>query len=53
MVVEATADTFEVTIHEISTEHVFTSFYDDPDDLADLFTTTTFTVQDGVLTPGP
>ena len=53
VVVEATADAFEVTIHEISTEHVFTNFYDDPDGLADLFTTTTFTVQDGVLTPGP
>ncbi len=53
VVIEATADAFEVTIHEISTEHVFTSFYDDPDGLADLFTATTFTVQDGVLTPGP
>jgi alkaline phosphatase D len=53
VVVEATADAFEVTIHEISTEHVFTSFYDDPDGLADLFTATTFTVQNGQLIPGP
>ncbi len=53
VVIEATADAFEVTIHEISTEHVFTSFYDDPEALSDLFEVTTFTVQDGVLTPGP
>ncbi|MFV2071318.1 MAG: alkaline phosphatase [Thermoanaerobaculales bacterium] len=53
VVVEATADVFEVEIHEISTEHVSTSFYDSPDDLADLFTTTTFTVQNGELSQGP
>ena len=53
VVVEATADAFEVKIHEISTDHVFTRFYDDPEALADLFEVTTFTVQEGVLTPGP
>ncbi len=53
VVIEATADAFEVKIHEISTDHVFTSFYDDPEALSDLFEVTTFTVQDGVLTPGP
>jgi len=53
VVVEATADAFEVKIYEISTDHVFTRFYDDPEALSDLFEVTTFTVQEGVLTPGP
>jgi len=53
VVIEATADAFEVKIHEISTEHVFTSFYDNPEALADLFEVTTFTVENGELTQGP
>ncbi len=53
VIVDAAADALQVTIYEIPAEHVFESFYDNPDGLADLFTATTFTVRDGVLTPGP
>ena len=53
VIVDAAADALQVTISEIPAEYVFESFYDNPDGLADLFTATTFTVQDGVLTPGP
>ncbi len=52
-IVDVTADALQVSIYEIPAEYVFESFYDNPDGLADLFTATTFTVQDGVLTPGP
>jgi len=53
VIVDATADALQVTIYEILADHVFESFYDNPDGLADLFTATSFTVQDGVLTRGP
>jgi len=53
VIVDVMADTLQVTIYEILADHVFESFYDNPDGLADLFTATTFTVQDGELTPGP
>ena len=53
VIVDATADALQVTIYEILADHVFESFYDNPDGLADLFTATSFMVQDGVLTRGP
>jgi len=52
-IVDVTADALQVSIYEIPAEYVFESFYDNPDGLADLFTATTFTVQNGVLTAGP
>jgi len=53
VIVDVMADALSTTIYEISAEHVFTSFYDDPDGLDDLFTPVMFTIRDGVLAPGP
>ena len=52
-IADVTADAFTVTIQEISSEEIGTSYYDDPEALNDLFTPVMFTIRDGVLTPGP
>jgi len=53
MVVRATDAALTATIEEIDENEVFTSYYDDPATLDGLFTTTVFTIEDGVLHPGP
>jgi alkaline phosphatase D len=52
-IADVTADAFTVTIQEISSDEVGTSYYDDPEALDDLFSPVMFTIRDGVLTPGP
>jgi hypothetical protein len=42
-----------VILQEIDQDEVFTSYYDDLDTLNGLFTATMFTLEDGVLRPGP
>jgi len=51
-VLEATPEALLVTLYEIPSDQIFTSYYDDPAALDDLFQTVTFTVQDGELIPG-
>ena len=51
-VFEVGQDAVGVTIWEIPSAEVFTSYYDDPAALDDLFTASTFTVSDGVVFPG-
>jgi alkaline phosphatase D len=51
-VFEVGNEAMNVDIYEIPAEEISTSYYDDPDALDDLFTMTSFTVQDGQLTPG-
>jgi len=53
MIMAVTPETLTATIEEIDQDEVFTSYYDDPVTLDSLFTTTVFTVEDGVLRPGP
>jgi alkaline phosphatase D len=52
-IMDVTADAFTVTIEEISSTEIGTSYYDDPEALDDLFTPIMFTIRDGVLAPGP
>jgi len=52
-IADVTADAFTVTIQEISSDEIGTSYYDDPDALDDLFNPVMFTIRDGVLAPGP
>ena len=52
-IADVTADAFTVTIQEISSDEIGTSYYDDPEALDDLFTPVMFTIRDGVLAPGP
>lgn len=52
MVMTATGQTLTATLEEIDQNEVFTDHTADPD-LDALFTTTLFTVEDGVLRPGP
>ena len=51
-VVEVDPEALHVTIWEIESDEVGTSYYDDPEALDDLFWSTSYTVQDGELTPG-
>lgn len=51
-VISAGMEALHVTIWEIDSDEVGNSYYDDPDALDDLFRSTSYTVQDGVLTPG-
>lgn len=53
MVMTATPETLTATIEEIDQDEVFTRYYDDPATLDGLFTTTVFTIENGVLRPGP
>jgi alkaline phosphatase D len=53
MVMEATDQVMRVILQEIDENEVFTNYYDDPATLDGLFTTTMFTLEDGVLRPGP
>jgi hypothetical protein len=50
---DATADAFSITLQQISSEEIGTSYYDDPAALDALFTPLMFTIRDGVLAPGP
>jgi len=52
LIVDVTADALTATLQEYPESHTFTSYYDDPDALQDLFEATVFTVQDGQLVPG-
>ena len=52
-IADVTADAFTVTIQEIPSDEIGTSYYDDPEALHDLFTPVMFTIRDGVLAPGP
>ena len=52
-IVDITADAFTITIQQISSDEIGTSYYDDPEALNDLFTPLMFTIRDGVLAPGP
>jgi len=51
-VMEAGPEALLVTLYEISSEEIFTSYYDSPEALDSLFQTLTFRVQDGELIPG-
>ena len=51
-VVAVAGDTLQVEIYEIDADEASTSYYDNPDALDDLFWSTSYTVQDGELTPG-
>ena len=53
MVMDVTDETLTATLQEIDQSEVFTNYYDDPSTLDGLFTTTVFTIEDGVLRPGP
>ena len=53
MVMTATDETLTAVLQEIDQDEVFTNYYDDPTTLDGLFTTTMFTLEDGVLRPGP
>jgi hypothetical protein len=48
-----TDQTVTAVIQEIDEDEVFTDYSDDPTTLDGLFTTTVFTIEDGVLRPGP
>jgi alkaline phosphatase D len=48
---DATSDTFSITIQQISSDEIGTSYYDNPEALDDLFSTLMFSIQDGVLAP--
>jgi hypothetical protein len=52
-VMDATADAFSITLQQISSEEIGTSYYDQPGELDELFTTLMFTIREGVLAPGP
>jgi alkaline phosphatase D len=52
-IIDVTADAFTITIQEISSDEIGTSYYDDPEALDDLFTPIMFTIREGVLAPGP
>jgi alkaline phosphatase D len=51
-VIEAGDEALMVEIYEIPAEEAQNSYYDNPDALDDLFWSTSYTVQDGQLTPG-
>ncbi len=53
MVMEVTDRTMTAVLEEIDEDEVFNSLYDDPATLDGLFTTTVFTIEDGILRPGP
>jgi alkaline phosphatase D len=46
-------DRLTVTIQEISSDEIHTSYYDEPEALDQLFTPVMFTIQDGAIRPGP
>jgi len=51
-IIEADPEALHVTIWEIASDEIGTSYYDDPAALDDLFSSTSFTVEDGELIPG-
>ncbi len=51
-VISAGTEAFHVTIWEIDSDEIGNSYYDDPDALDDLFSSTSYTVEDGELIPG-
>jgi alkaline phosphatase D len=51
-VLEAGPEALLVTLYEIPSSEIFTSYYDNPEALDTLFQTLTFRVQDGQLIPG-
>jgi alkaline phosphatase D len=52
-IMDVTADAFTITLQQIPSDEISTSYYDNPEALDDLFTTLMFTIRDGVLAPGP
>jgi hypothetical protein len=50
-VMEAGPEALLVTLYEIPSDEIFTSYYDNPEALDSLFQTVTFRVQDGELIP--
>jgi alkaline phosphatase D len=50
-IMDVTADAFTITLQQISSDEIHTSYYDDPEALDDLFTTVMFMIQDGLLGP--
>jgi alkaline phosphatase D len=52
-IMDVTADAFTITLQQISSDEIGTSYYDDPATLQTLFTPLMFTIRDGVLAPGP
>ena len=52
-ILDVTTDALTFTIQEIPSDEVGTSYYDDPEALDELFTPIQFTIEDGVIRPGP
>ncbi len=52
MVVDVAPDSLVATIQQMSENEVFTSYYDTPDAVNDIFEATTYTIQGGQLIPG-
>jgi alkaline phosphatase D len=52
-IVEVDSTAMTATIQEIAEAETFTSYYNNPDAVRDLFVTSTYTIENGVLTPGP
>ena len=52
-IMDVTTDTFTITIQEISSDEIGTSYYDNPEALDALFTPLMFTIKDGLLAAGP
>jgi alkaline phosphatase D len=50
---DVSADAMTITMQEISSDEIGTSYYDDPETLQQLFTPVQFTIRDGVIAPGP
>jgi alkaline phosphatase D len=50
-IMDVTADAFTITLQQISSDEISTSYYDDPEALDDLFTTLVFEIRDGLLSP--
>jgi alkaline phosphatase D len=51
-ILDVTDSTLTTTIVEIPSDEIGTSYYDDPEALDELFTTTVFTIEDGAIRPG-
>ena len=52
-IMDVTPDAFTVLIQEIPSDEIGNSYYDDPEALNELFTPIMFSIQDGMLVPGP
>ncbi len=48
---DVNSDSFSITLQQIPSDEIHTSYYDDPEALDDLFTTLMFEIRDGLLGP--